>query len=450
MADADVVKRVSIIFEAHGAKDANKAGKDLEDGLKRVGKAADDAVGDAAGKRGGIAGLWKSIGGLGGAVAKVGSLFGQFGLAVAGAKVACDLLKRAGVDVQFQLELVGKSLYEVNKAAGRTGNAFSRMSDEIRASMGAAVAAAAPLFALADEARGRRAKAPITAGLAAGGAAGSILSAAAGYSPFRTAAPKAAKSGGGGGGAPVDPYAAIAGLDFGRQFGKFGDELKASGDAGINKSFAGGSDQTLAAKGAEIESALAGVETAFATATTAAAGFAEVQAAITNADQVETWSSIVGDALEKVGRGLATAAVNALFYGQNFAQAAKMAIKATAAQATVEALFQSGKGFALLAIGRPDLAASAFTSAKVNAAVAIAAGVATAGLGGFGGGGGGGRTASPVSSGVGDTARSTPGNQPTQVTVFVGISRREVTDAVVEETTARGTRRGVPRLAMAT
>lgn len=472
MADADVVKRVSIIFESEGAKDTAKAGKDIEDGLKRVGKAGEDALGGGpSGKRGGLRGLFdsakaslgglrselggafQSIKGLGTGIAAVGGLFGQFGLAVAGVKAAIELASNAQRVYNDTLSLVPDLAYRARQALGQTSDNFGAFARQIEADAARAGRVVAPLFALGQASQDQQQRAALASLLGIGGGPAGIFTAAgAGLSPFAPPKPAASRGGGGGGApsAPVDPYAAIAGMNFGTTFAGFGNELKASGDAYIEKSFAAGSDQTLAAKAAEIQAAVVKTEEAFATATTTASGFADVQASTLDAEQVQIWGDITTNALDNVGRSMASAAVQSILLGKGFQAAAKGALVGLTVQAATEAIFQTAKGFALLAVGRPDAAALAFTSAKTFALVGAVAGVGAASLGGFGGGGGGGRAAGPVSSGVGDTARSTPGGQPTQVTVFVGISRREVTDAVVEETTARGTRRGVPRLAMAT
>lgn len=467
---ADVVKRVFIEFEASGAADVKRESKGVEDGLRNVGKAGEEALGGGQSGRPGLRGLldkakgawvdlWAklnslSLKNLGSSIAAVGGLFGQFGLAVAGVKAAIELARDAQMRYNDTIELVPDLLYRMRQNLGQTSNEFGEFARRIEADAARAGRAVAPLFALGQASADQATRAQLDTLLRAGGGfGGGVLADAAALVPKRAqaAATAARGGGGGGGGAPaVDPMQAIAGIDFGSRFAGFGSELRASGDAYINAKFAGGADQTLATKAAEIQAALAATEQSFATATTAAQGLGEVQAATLNTEQTEAWADITTGALENVGRSMASAVVQSVLLGKGLQSVAKTALVGATVQAATEAAFQTGKGFALLAAGRPEAATMAFTSAKAFAAVGAIAGVGAATLGGFSGGGGGGARASGgAQSGIGDTARSATGGGPTEVTVYVGISRGQVHDAVVEESNARGTRRGVPRVAMA-
>jgi hypothetical protein len=91
---------------------------------------------------------------------------------------------------------------------------------------------------------------------------------------------------------------------------------------------------------------------------------------------------------EATGKSALAAAVAAAFAGGNILKALGVALKAKGAEATVEALWATGKGLYYVATGNP-LAADMFAAAGYFGATAVAAGVVGAGLGAVGGSGGG-------------------------------------------------------------
>lgn len=108
---------------------------------------------------------------------------------------------------------------------------------------------------------------------------------------------------------------------------------------------------------------------------------------------------MAGAAYGALSDGIA-ASVNAAITGsesisQAFKRAAAAALKATAVQAAVSALWETAKGFASLAVGSPGAAAH-FKAAAIFAATAVAAGSASALMGG-----GGGRAGAPAGAGAG-------------------------------------------------
>ena len=137
--------------------------------------------------------------------------------------------------------------------------------------------------------------------------------------------------------------------------------------------------------------------------------------------------------LANFAAGLFATADAAIQSGQNFGKAMLQMLKATllsiAQQATVQAIFETAKGFAAAAIFSPT-AALHFTAAKVFGSVAAVAGAAGLGLSAASAGGGGASAASAGAGGGRSAApRSTFGSkrerqkQVTVVEVFFGDSR---------------------------
>lgn len=448
----EIKKRVFIEFEASGTGEIKKAAEDVEKKLDDVGKKADKAAGKKGGK-GGIAGLFDQLRGAGEGMMKVVGFAGQLGLAIQGLTAAIQLASNAGRYYTDTLNAVDDAMYVLRKSMGLTGTTFSGFAGDVEREALRALRVMAPVLALGEASRDQSQRSALVALLRSQGAGGAILAGASGISPFsgRSAAQAAPRrgGGGGGGGGDVDPMAAIAGLNFGATFNRFGAEARASSDAYINGAFARGSDQTLAARAAEVEQALGTTEAAFASAAFEASRLAYVQSLALDAEQTSVWADVTTGALDTVGKSMASAVVQAALLGQGLKQMARSALVGLTVQAATEAVFQTAKGFALLAVGRPDAAALAFTSAKAFAGVGAVAGVGAASLGGFSGGGGG-RGAVSAASGVGDTGRGPSQSPQTQVTVNVGISQSRLHDAVYDEANGRGVRRGVPRIQVAT
>lgn len=448
----EIKKRVFIEFEASGIGEIKKAGDDVEKKLDDVGKAAGKAAGGKDGK-GGVTGLFNQLRGAGEGMMKVVGFAGQLGLAIQGLTTAIQVASNAGRYYTDTLNAVDDAMYGLRKSMGLTGTAFVGFAGEVEREAQRAIRVMAPLLALGEASRDQSQRATLAALLRSQGAGGAILAGASGLSAFsgRPAAAPARRGGGGGGGGggDVDPMAAIAGISFGGTFDRFGAEAKASGDAYINGAFGRGADKTIAARAAEVEAAVGTTEAAFASAALEASRFAEVQALALDAEQTAVWADVTTGALDTVGKSMASAVVQSVLLGQGLKQMARSALAGLTVQAATEALFQTAKGFALLAVGRPDAAALAFTSAKAFAGVGAIAGVGAASLGGFGGGGGGGGRAALSGSGVGDTGRSPSQSPQTQVVVNVGISQGRLHDAVFDEARGRETRRGVPRVQVA-
>jgi hypothetical protein len=103
-------------------------------------------------------------------------------------------------------------------------------------------------------------------------------------------------------------------------------------------------------------------------------------------------SQLAGGAFGALTDGFAAAVDAAISGGDGiakaFAKAAAASLKSTAIQASINALFETAKGFAAIAVGSPS-AAGHFKAAATFAATAAAAGVGSAALGALAGGGGG-------------------------------------------------------------
>ncbi|HAM59223.1 MAG TPA: hypothetical protein DCQ64_28965, partial [Candidatus Rokubacteria bacterium] len=131
--------------------------------------------------------------------------------------------------------------------------------------------------------------------------------------------------------------------------------------------------------------------------------------------------------------------------GKAFMRAAAASLKATAIQATINALWETAQGFAKLATGNPAAAAH-FKAAAIFAATAAAAGAGSAALGSHvGGGGGGGARASGPSSGGFARGASGGGGGGGNTIILVGdvFGRRpEDIAADIEKARRQGKRTG--------
>ena len=134
--------------------------------------------------------------------------------------------------------------------------------------------------------------------------------------------------------------------------------------------------------------------------------------------------------------------------GKAFLRAAAASLKATAIQATINALWETAQGFAKLATGNPAAAAH-FKAAAIFAATAAAAGAGSAALGSHGGGGGGGgsgaRASGPSSGGFARGASGGGGGGGGNTIILVGdvFGRRpEDIAADIEKARRQGKRTG--------
>jgi len=111
-------------------------------------------------------------------------------------------------------------------------------------------------------------------------------------------------------------------------------------------------------------------------------------------DQInsQVWSNMAikfGDFFDQMRDGIASAAYNAIFFGESFKDATAQILRGLGEQAAVEALMQTAKGVA--ALTNPLTAAMApghFKSAGIFAGAAAVAGASSAAMGAGGGGGG--------------------------------------------------------------
>ena len=138
-------------------------------------------------------------------------------------------------------------------------------------------------------------------------------------------------------------------------------------------------------------------------------------------------STMAGGAFGALSDGIAASVSAAIDGSENigkaFAKAAAAALKATAVQASVSALWETAKGIAALAVGSPSAGAH-FKAAAVFAATAVAAGVGSAAFGAAGGGGAsaiGANTGAGAAGGLG--GRSSGGaNGQGNVTYIINVN----------------------------
>jgi len=105
--------------------------------------------------------------------------------------------------------------------------------------------------------------------------------------------------------------------------------------------------------------------------------------------QAEHMKAVFSDMFVSLGRGMAAAAYNAIFFSDSLKEATANIIRGLGEQAAVESLMQTAKGFAALA--NPFTAFQApgfFKSAAIFAGAATIAGATSAAMGAGGGGGG--------------------------------------------------------------
>ena len=143
---------------------------------------------------------------------------------------------------------------------------------------------------------------------------------------------------------------------------------------------------------------------------------AEILSQIDERNQREReYVEVAGEIADKFGGAFAEAALGAAVMGESFSESIGRILQGLGKQSAVEALIETAKGFASLAILDVAGAATHFKSAALFTAGAVAAGAAGTALAGGGGGGGGGG-ASP--SGAPQTA-PTPQRETAQETSTV-------------------------------
>ena len=143
---------------------------------------------------------------------------------------------------------------------------------------------------------------------------------------------------------------------------------------------------------------------------------AEILSQIDERNQREReYVEVAGEIADSFGAAFAEAALGAAVMGESFSESIGRILQGLGKQSAVEALIETAKGFASLAILDAAGAATHFKSAALFTAGALAAGAAGTALAGGGGGGGGGG-ASP--SGAPQTA-PTPQRETAQETSTV-------------------------------
>ena len=143
---------------------------------------------------------------------------------------------------------------------------------------------------------------------------------------------------------------------------------------------------------------------------------AEILSQIDERNQREReYVKVAGEIADSFGAAFAEAALGAAVMGESFSESIGRILQGLGKQSAVEALIETAKGFASLAILDAAGAATHFKSAALFTAGALAAGAAGTALAGGGGGGGGGG-ASP--SGAPQTA-PTPQRETAQETSTV-------------------------------
>ena len=134
------------------------------------------------------------------------------------------------------------------------------------------------------------------------------------------------------------------------------------------------------------------------------------------AQREREYVELAGEIADSFGAAFAEAALGAAVMGESFSESIGRILQGLGKQSAVEALIETAKGFASLAILDAAGAATHFKSAALFTAGAVAAGAAGTALAGGGGGGGGGGGASP--SGAPQTA-PTPQRETAQETSTV-------------------------------
>ena len=144
---------------------------------------------------------------------------------------------------------------------------------------------------------------------------------------------------------------------------------------------------------------------------------AEILSQIDERNQREReYVEVAGEIADSFGGAFAEAALGAAVMGESFSESIGRILQGLGRQSAVEALIETAKGFASLAILDAAGAATHFKSAALFTAGALAAGAAGTALAGGGGGRGGGGGASP--SGAPQTA-PTPQRETAQETSTV-------------------------------
>lgn len=141
--------------------------------------------------------------------------------------------------------------------------------------------------------------------------------------------------------------------------------------------------------------------------------------------QVTQASTILDSSVSSFGQGMAQSAANAILFGESFSKGINQAMKALAAQALAQSLWEGAQALGALALGRPDAAALHWEAAAMYTGVAGVAALGAAASGGLrsgkGSAAGAGRT--PRASDFGSRNNQSDKSAKQEVTIYLDTER---------------------------
>lgn len=126
----------------------------------------------------------------------------------------------------------------------------------------------------------------------------------------------------------------------------------------------------------------------FSAATAAIEAFRDAQDRAFDTERAGQFFDIVNASVDQFGQGVTQSAANAILFGTSFSKGVNTAMKALAAQAAAQALWEGAQAVGALAMGRPDAAALHWEAAALYTGVAAIAALGAAASGGLRSGGG--------------------------------------------------------------
>jgi len=126
----------------------------------------------------------------------------------------------------------------------------------------------------------------------------------------------------------------------------------------------------------------------FSAATAAIEAFRDAQDRAFDLERAGQFFDVVNASVDQFGQGVTQSAANAILFGTSFSKGVNTAMKALAAQAAAQALWEGAQAVGALAMGRPDAAALHWEAAALYTGVAAIAALGAAASGGLRSGGG--------------------------------------------------------------
>ena len=192
--------------------------------------------------------------------------------------------------------------------------------------------------------------------------------------------------------------------------------------------------------------ALSAQPATFDAATASINAYADAQARAFDIELAQQYLDVLNAGLDQFGQGIAASAANAILFGESFTKGVNQAMKALAAQALAQSLFEGAAAVGSLAMGNIPAAIKHGEAAALYAGVAAFAALGAAATGGLRSGGGGAGAAGGAGGGSLARPAANQTQAPPQFTIV--LSAGAVHDAVVFEADARSGQRSARRVSV--